>query len=217
LTEVVRTHAAELLSRQDVSDMLDRVKVKHESVVQELIPARLSIGAVHRVLQHLLRERVSVRDLPLILETLSDHAARTQDPTQLTELCRRALGSHITADHLEPGNHLPAVAIHPTLETILKESIHRENGDLGILALNPDHSRALIDSVKQMVDAARKKNRHPVLVTLPTLRSHLRRLLTGNAVELPVLSFAEIPETVDIDILGLASLPSTPNKDKSSQ
>jgi flagellar biosynthesis protein FlhA len=207
LTEMVRSHAAELLSRQDVSDMLDRIKEKHESVVQELIPAKLSVGTVHRVLQSLLKERVSIRDLPLILESLSDHAARTQDPMLLTELCRRALGSHISADYLEPGSCLPAIAIHPTLEVILKDSIHRENGDLGILALDPDHSRALIDSTKRLVQSARKANRHPVMVTLPTLRSHLRRLLSGNAVDLPVLSFAEIPETVDIDILGLVSLP----------
>lgn len=213
LTETARAQAADLLARQDVSEMIDRVKRKHESVVQELIPNRLSIGVVHRVLQNLLRERVSIRDLPLILETLSDHAGRTQDPALLSELCRRAMGAQIAGRHLEPGGKLPALALHPELETLLKESIHRENGDLGVLALPPDQNRALLDSVGRIVGAARKNNRQPVLVCLPTLRRHLRRLLEPQVRDLPVLSFAEIPDAIDIDILGLVSIPIAKQKE----
>ncbi len=213
LTETARAQAADLLLRQDVSEMIERVKRKHESVVQELIPNRLSIGIVHRVLQNLLRERVSIRDLPLILETLSDHAGRTQDPALLAELCRRALGAHITSHYLEPTRKLPAIALHPEVENLLKESIHRDNGDLGVLALPPEQNRALLDSVGRIFGAARKNSRQPVLVCLPTLRRHVRRLLDPQFRDLPVLSFAEIPEAIDIDIIGLVSIPVAKQKE----
>ncbi len=213
LTETARGQAADLLLRQDVSEMIERVKRKHESVVQELIPNRLSIGIVHRVLQNLLRERVSIRDLPLILETLSDHAGRTQDPVLLAELCRRALGAHITGHYLEPSRKLPAIALHPEAENLLKDSIHRENGDLGVLALPPEQNRALLDSVGRIFAAARKNNRQPVVVCLPTLRRHVRRLLDSQFRDLPVLSFAEIPEAIDIDIIGLVSIPVSKQKE----
>ncbi len=213
LTETARKFAAELLGRQDVSDMIDQVKKRHESVVQEVIPNRLSIGSVHRVLQSLLRERVSIRNMPLILEALADHAARTQDPVLLTELCRRALGGHITNTCLEAGNKLPAFALHPELESMLKESLHRESGELGVLALPPEHNRALLDSIKRMYEAARKEGRQPALVCLPTLRRQLRRLVEPQWNELTVLSFAEIPDTVDIDIIGLVSIPRIKQKD----
>ena len=213
VTETARTHAADLLVRQDVSDMIERVKRKHESVVQELIPGRLSMGVVHRVLQNLLRERVSIRDLPLILETLSDHAGRTQDPALLTELCRRALGAYLSSQYLEPGGKLPALALHPEVEALLKDSIHRENGDLGVLALAPEQNRAVLDGVGRVVAAARRNGRQPVLVCLPTLRRHLRRLLEPQVRDLPVLSFAEIPDTIDIDIIGLVSIPAAKQKE----
>lgn len=213
LTETARNHASELLVRQDVSEMIDRVRRKHESVVQELIPTRLSIGIVHRVLQNLLRERVSVRDLPLILETLADHAGRTQDPALLAELCRRALGATLTSQYLEPGGKLPAIALHPELEALLKESIHRDNGELGVLALPPEQNRAMLESVGRIMTAARKNGRQPVLVCLPTLRRHLRRLLEPQHRELAVLSFAEIPDSIDIDITGLVSIPLAKDKD----
>lgn len=213
LTETAKQHSAELLTRQDVTDMLERVKRKHESVVAELVPGRISIGVIHRVLQNLLRERVSIRDLPLVLETIADHAARTQDPTLLSELCRRALGAHISTQYLEPGGKLPAMALHPETEALLKESIHRENGDLGVLALPPEHNRALLETTARMVAASRKDGRYPVLVCLPTLRRHLRRLLEPHASDLPVLSFAEIPDMIDIDIVGLISIPMKQKKE----
>ncbi|HAS83247.1 MAG TPA: flagellar biosynthesis protein FlhA [Verrucomicrobia bacterium] len=203
LTETVRRHAAELLGRQDVSDMIERVKQKNGSVVQELIPTRLAVGVVHRVLQYLLRERVSIRDLVLILESLSDHAAKTQDPVLLGELCRRALGGHLSVPYLEAGNRLPAIALHPEVEAAIKNSISRENGDLGVLALPPDQVQAILSSVSTMVEAARKKGRHPVIVALPVLRRHIRRLIESQERDLAVLSFAEIPDSVDIDIIGL--------------
>ncbi len=208
LAETIRRHAGDLLGRQDVSEMIENVKQKHASVVQELIPARLSIGVVHRVLQYLLRERVSVRDLALILETLSDHAAKTQDPVILGELCRRSLGGHIVGAYLEAGNRLPAIALHPELESAMQSAIHRENGDLGVLALPPVQVQSILKSVETILQAARKKNRHPVLVALPVLRRHIRRLIEAQERDLAVLSFVEIPDFVDIDVIGLIKTPS---------
>lgn len=207
VSETARRHAADLLSRQDASDLLDRSKQKHASVVQELIPQRLSVGIVHRVLQHLLNERVSIRNLADILEVLSDHAARSQDPVLLGELCRRELGGHITAAYLEPGARLPAIALHPKLEAAIKDSMQREHGELGVLALPPETIRALHDSLDGILRGARKKNRQPVVVCLPVLRRHLRRLWESQWRDLAVLSFAEIPDPVEIDVIGLITTP----------
>jgi flagellar biosynthesis protein FlhA len=208
LAETIRRHAGDLLGRQDASEMIENVKKKHESVVQELIPARVSIGVVHRILQYLLRERVSIRDLPLILETIADHAAKTQDPVILGELCRRALGGHIVGGYMEAGNRLPAIALHPELESMMQNAIHRENGDLGVLALPPEQVQAMLKTLGSMLQAARKKNRYPVVVALPLLRRHVRRLIESQERDLAVLSFAEIPDFVDIDVIGLIKTPS---------
>ncbi len=212
IAETVRRYAADLLKRQDVSDMIDHVKKRHASVVQELIPGRLSIGVVHRVLQLLLRERVSIRDLPSVLELLADHAGKTQDPEILSEVCRRGMGGHLVAPYLENGTRLPAIALHPEMESILRDSIQRESGELGVMALAPEQAGAILDSISSLIGAARKKGRYPVLVALPLLRRHLRRMVESSERDLAVLSFGEIPDNIDIDIIGLVKGTVQPRK-----
>lgn len=207
LAESIRRHAGTLLSRQDVSEMIDRVKEKCPAVVQDLIPGRLSVGVVHRVLQHLLRERVSVRDLASILETLGDHVGKTQDATILGELSRRALGGQLIAPYLEVGSKLPALALHPELEALLHSSVQRDNSEMGMLALPPEQAQGILQNIGEILKQARKRNRHPVLVVLPALRLHIRRLVESRERDLAIISFAEIPDTVDVDIVGLVALP----------
>jgi flagellar biosynthesis protein FlhA len=207
LAETIRRHAGVLLSRQDVSEMIDRVKQKCPAVVQDLIPGRLAVGIVHRVLQHLLRERVSVRDLAVILETLGDHAGKTQEPAILGELSRRALGGQLITPYLEAGSKLPALALHPELEALLKSAMQRDSGEFGVLALPPEQTQVILKDIGEMLKQARKKSRQPVMVVLPGLRLHVRRLLESRERDLAVVSFAEIPDTVDVDVMGLVTLP----------
>lgn len=213
LAETAKRHASDILTRQDVSDMIDKVKQKHASVVQELIPNRLTIGVVHRVLQHLLKERVSIRDMPVILETLSDHAAKTQDPMILAELCRRPLGGHICSRVADSRGHVSAIGLHPDLEGFLQESISRDNSELGSLMLPPQTIREITQNVEKLVKPALKSGLQPVIVCLPGLRPHFRRLLDPELNNVPVLSFAEIPQTTSLDMLGMVNAPRKEEKE----
>ena len=140
LATLVRSHASQLLSRQNVSELIEQVKEQNKAVVEELIPNKLEIGPVHRVLQELLKEQVSIRDLPVILETLSDSAGQTKDIGLLTELCRSALGGTITQPYLTPDGVLKAIGLHPDLEKLLKES-GATIGSTTTLRMDPETAR----------------------------------------------------------------------------
>ncbi len=207
LTEEAKRHAADLISRQDVSDMIDRCKETHPSVVQELIPAKLSIGGVHRVLQGLLEERVSIRNLPLILETISDQAGRTQDTGLLVEFSRRELGGHICHSHLAQDGSLPAVGIHPDLQTILKKGTHREGSEVGSLILDPRVAQGIVESIRQAIEPLAGKGMEPVLLCSPVVRPQLRHLTRHKFRELAVISFAEVPDSIRVEMLGIVAAP----------
>jgi flagellar biosynthesis protein FlhA len=209
LASVVNHEAAEILTRQDVSDLIDQLKETHPAVVQELIPGKLSIGHVHRVLQGLLRERVPIRDLPVILETLSDHAGRSQEVTVLVELCRRALGARITRDRIAPDGSLKAIGFHPDLEALIRKASHRENIAFGPLALDPAMAREILQSLKRGYDAARSRGLEPVLVCSPAIRPQARQLVQHEFRDMAVLSLAEIPEAVRLEVVFLVPLPTS--------
>jgi len=207
LASVVNREAADLLTRQDVSDLVEQLKETHPAVVQELIPAKLSIGHVHRVMQGLLRERVPVRDLPVILETLADHAGRTQEVTVLVELCRRALGARITRDHMAPDGSLKAIGLHPDLEALIRKASHRENVAFGHLALDPAAAREILQSIRRAADAVRGRGLDPVLVCSPSIRPQVRQLIQHDFSAMTVLSLAEIPEAVRLEVIHLVPMP----------
>lgn len=206
LATVVRSHAAELLSRQNVSELVEQVKEHNKAVVEELIPNKLEIGQVHRVLQELLKERVSVRDLPTILETLADSSAQTKDIGLLTELCRSALGGTITQPYLSPEGTLKAIGLHPDLEKLLKES-GSAIGAMTALRMDPEVARAVLDNMAVAVGAARRSGSEPVLIASPSVRRLARQLAQCELKELPVLSLGEVPEWVNVDIVNMIPLP----------
>ncbi len=207
LAEVAKQHAADLLTRQNVSDMLEALKESHAAVIQELLPNRLSIGVIHRVLQRLLRERVSIRDLPSLLECLADQASRTQDPGMLAEFCRKALGAQLTAGYVADDGSLAAVGLHPDTEAELKKAIRREANELGTLLLEPAAARRLLTAVREAVERARERHPNPLLLCGPLVRSHLRQLIEHELPSTPVFSFAEVPETVTVNLLEIVQVP----------
>src|SRR5262249_46800464 len=143
LTEVLRRHAHELLGRQDVQRLLDELAKTHPKVVEELVPALLSLGGIQKVLANLLRESVSVRDLLTIVETLADHAAQTKDPAVLTEHVRHALSRSITGRYLTEDKTLHLITLAPQLERSLVDALHR--GDDGtVLAVEPSIAQRLL-------------------------------------------------------------------------
>jgi flagellar biosynthesis protein FlhA len=195
LAEVIRRHAGELLTRQDVHSLLQKLAKDHPKVVEELVPNQLSLGIVHRVLQALLEERVSIRDLLTILETLGDHAAAVKDVETLTEHVRQALARQITREHKGDDGSLCAIVMEPQWEErVAKALVTGSQGSF--VALEPQEVRRLVQQLKNSMDEAGQKGQIPVLLTTPDLRRHVRRLLKRFLPTLAVLSYNEIaPDT----------------------
>jgi len=197
LTEVIRGHAHEILTRQDVRALVDNVKGIHPTVVEELVPTLLSYGEVQKVLENLLRERLSIRDLPTILETLADHAKSNKDPTALTEHVRQALSRTLCKQLTDSDGVLPVLALEPGLEQVLDASI--QSTDRGPrMMVRPEVAGRLLESLRPLVEAMTASGETPTVVCSPGLRPHLRRLLEGSFPQLSVLSYAEIVPGVSV-------------------
>ena len=197
LTEVIRGHAHEILTRQDVRGLVDNVKGIHPTVVEELVPAILSYGEVQKVLENLLRERLSIRDLPTILETLADHAKSTKDPTALTEHVRQALSRTLCKQLSDSDGVLPVLALEPGLEQVLDASIQVTDRGPRMM-VRPEVAGRLLESLRPLVEAMTASGETPTVVCSPGLRPHLRRLLEGSFPQLSVLSYAEIVPGVSV-------------------
>jgi flagellar biosynthesis protein FlhA len=191
LTETIRRHVAELLTRQDVRALLDRLKETNAAVVEEVIPDLLSVGELQRVLQALLREGVSIRDLGAVVEAAGDRARITRDPDLLAEYARQALGRTILAPFLDGEHRLRAIALDPAMEQEVSESI-AQTADGEYLAMNPDRAADLVRSLGDQVDAAVARGRRPVLICSSRVRRHLRRLVEQALPQLSVCAYNEI-------------------------
>ncbi len=197
LTEIIRAHAHGILTRQDVRTLVDNVKGTHPTVVDELVPSLLSYGEVQKVLEGLLRERVSIRDLPTILETLSDHAKTSRDPMALVEHVRMALSRSLCKQLSDAEGTLPVMTLEPGLEQILEASV--QPTDRGPrLMLRPELVGRLIDGLRPLSESMTASGETPVVVCSPNLRPHLRRLLEGSFPQLAVLSYAEVVPGVSV-------------------
>ncbi|MFH0880876.1 MAG: flagellar biosynthesis protein FlhA [Lentisphaerota bacterium] len=207
LAAVVKRFAADILTRQDVNDLIEQLKQTHAAVVQELVPGKMSIGSIHRILQGLLREKVSIRDLAIIMETLADHGGRTQEIALLVEFCRRALGGHICREYQMPDGVLKAIGLHPDLEGLIRKSTHKENVVIGTLTLSPNLAHDILESIRVSMELARRKGAEPVLLCSPSIRPQVRQLTQHDFRDTAVISFAEVPDTVQVDMLSMIPLP----------
>ncbi|WP_462267877.1 flagellar biosynthesis protein FlhA [Desulfobacter sp.] len=205
LTEIIRNNAHDLLSRQDVQHLLDNLAKTSPKVVEELVPNLLSIGAVQKVLQNLLRERISVRDLLTIVETLADFAPAGKDPDLLTEYVRQRVAKGMLAPYLQPGKKLQVMTLDRKLEEILTKNIKRtEHGTY--LALEPVLITEFVGAVSKQVEKVITLNTQPVLMTSPTLRRHVRRLIEPSLPNVFVVSHAEIVDDINLQAVGKVSL-----------
>ena len=205
LTEVIRAHADELLNRQDVQKLVDRLSQTHPKVVEELIPNLLSLGVIQRVLQNLLRERVSIRDFLTIVETLADYAPLSKDPEILTEYVRQKLARSIVRQYENAEGVLAIVSLDQQIEDLLREKIQR--GDQGTyLALEPNLAQRILRSVHQALDRLAQANIQPVLLCSPLVRRHLKKLLDRFLPQVVVLSHSELTSQAKIQSLGTVSL-----------
>ena len=197
LTESVKRSCHEILSRQDVQLLLDNLKQTHATVVTELIPAQLTVGQVQRVLQNLLAEGVSIRNLAGILEKVSDHAHVTKNPDELSEYARRALGAQITKGYQDDAGKLRVITLDPKLEQQITQGVRQTPTEISLL-MEPRLARHVMDTLSQRVQKMLADGLPPVVLTAPHLRLPFRRFFETTFTDLTVLSFAEIPPRVEI-------------------
>ncbi|HEX3978019.1 MAG TPA: flagellar biosynthesis protein FlhA [Solirubrobacteraceae bacterium] len=205
LTETIRAHAAQLLTRQDVRQLLDQLKESNEAVVNEVVPDILSLGEIQRVLQTLLSEAVSIRDLGAIVEAVGDKARITRDTGLLAEYARQALGRAITAPHLGADQTLRAITLDPSIEQEVATSITATT-DGEFLALEPSRAQALLGAVRAQSDhAAARGGMRPVLLCSARVRRHIRRLVESAVPHLAVCSYNEIASGISVETIGVIS------------
>lgn len=203
LSELIKQHGHELLGRQETQNLLDNLANEYPKLVEELVPNMLSLGVVMRVMQNLLREGVSVRDLRTILETLADWAPVVQDPDQLTEHVRAILARSISNSYSQDGQVLEVMTFERDVETRIQEALHTtEQGSY--LALEPGFAQALINSLNQMLQNMAGST--PVLLCTPTIRLHVKRLTERYLPSLAIISHNEIAPHLKVRSVGTVNV-----------
>ena len=204
LTEIIKSHADEILGRQETQTLIDAVKQHNPAVVDEVIPAMLSLGDLQKVLGNLLRERVSIRDMVTILETLGDYAPLSKDTELLTEYVRHALARQISRQYLH-NNSLACLTVDPKLETMINNAVQRtEHGSY--VALEPPVLQSLINSLTNELPRLTNLGYTPLVLTSPAVRLYFRKLTERVAPNLTVLSYAEIESKVEVQALGMVKV-----------
>jgi flagellar biosynthesis protein FlhA len=209
LTETIRASAADLLTRQETRDLLDQLKERNAAVVEEVVPDQLTLGELQRVLQALLAEGVSIRDLGAIVEAVGDKARLTRDPALLAEYARQALGRSIVAPYLDAAHTLRAIAIDPALEQEVAEAI-APTAEGELLAMDPTRAQALVRACAEQVETALGQGLRPVLLCSARVRRHLRKLCEQALPQLGVCSYHEIPAGVRVETTGVLALEAVP-------
>ncbi len=207
LTEIIRRHADEILGRQEVQQLIDTIKNDYPAVVNELVgDKKLSIGEIQKVLQNLLRERVSIRNMVTILETLASYSDYTKDIGLLTEYVRVALARQICREYADKNNTLSVITVDPEIETIIRSSIHEDPVEGRIVSLDPDTHREVLDSLLGSYAKARSAGFAPVYLVSPHIRSVLFTLLEREVPDPVVLSYNEIVPEIRVNVIGTALL-----------
>ncbi len=201
LTEVLKRHLSDFLGRQEVQSLLDTLAKHSPKAVEELVPAILPLGSVQKVLQNLVRENVSIRDILTIVETLGDYGSSTKNPDVLTEYVRERLGRSIIKIYLDSDGMLPVITLSGEVEQTMQESIRQVEGG-SYLALNPAIAQKLIHNINLTIEGAVGTDGQPVLLATPIVRPHLAQLITRFLPNVPVISQGEIPPDTRLQAVG---------------
>jgi len=213
LTELIKRHAHELLTRQDVRHLLDTVKESNAAVVDELVPSVLSVGDIHKVLQNLLREKVSIRDLPHILETLADIAPKNKNTDVLTEYVRNGLAAQICDTFKNEQGVISVVTLDPNLEAMLEGSLEETSAGFR-LTLSPKDAGRILEAVGMQIKNVKSRGESPIIICSPTIRSQFKRLTETNHPDVTVLSYNEIVPGVEIRSTGMITLEAPAHMDR---
>ncbi|MBM6387784.1 MULTISPECIES: flagellar biosynthesis protein FlhA [Paenibacillus] len=205
LTELIKKHAHELLGRQETKALVDNLRENYAALVDELIPSVLAIGDVQKVLAKLLREKISIRDMVTIFETLADYGTYTKDPDVLTEYVRQSLSRQITQQFSQKGETLRVITVGPGLEKKIAESV--QQSDQGsYLALDPASTQSVYQKLTEQVNRLIQSGQQPVVLTSPTIRMYLRQVIERTMQDIPVLSYSELEPNVEIQSVGVVNL-----------
>ena len=202
LTEVIREHISELLTRQDVQNLTNNLKENHPVLVDELIPKVLGLGDVQKVLQNLLKEGISIRDLHTIYETLADHAASTRDTDILTEYVRQALKRAISTKYFPNNEVTSVVTLDPKLEQEIMAGVKQtESG--AFLNIAPEKTKAIVKSVESEVEKLENLGKNPIVLTSPIVRTYFKRLTEDYFRDLIVVSYNEVDSSIQLQSVGM--------------
>ncbi len=205
LTEVIRTHIAELLTRQDVQNLINNIKESNTTLVDELVPKMLGIGEIQKVLQNLLAEGISIRDLLTILESLADHAATTRDTDVLTEYARQSLKRAISNKYFPANEATSVVTLDPKAEQEIMASVKQtEQG--AYLTLEPEKSQKIVKSVGDEIKKLENMGKAAIVITSPIVRMYFKRLTQDYYKDLIVVSYNEIESNVELQSVGMVTI-----------
>ena len=206
IKETIKRNAHELLGRQEVQTLLDKFKETNPKVVEELVPNLMTLGKVQKVLQNLLREQISIRDLRTILETLADYASKVEDPDVLTEYVRQSLARPITKQYLAKDGTLSVMTLDRAVEDLIQQSIQKTELT-SYLALEPTVAEKILAKIRESAEAVTPMlETSPVLLASPLIRMYLRKLTERFLPDLVVLSHSEIIPNVQIRTLRVVTL-----------
>ena len=205
LTEVIRTHLDELLTRQDVQNLINNIKENNTTLVDELIPKLLNVGEIQKVLQNLLREGISIRDLVTIFENLADHAATTRDTDVLTEYVRQGLRRAISNKFFGGEDTSYVVTLDPKIEQEIMASVKQtEQG--AYLTLDPEITKKVLASTEQQIKKMEDAGQTPIVITSPIVRMYYKKLTNDYFKNLIVISYNEIESDVELQSVGMVTI-----------
>lgn len=204
LTEVIRQHLDELLTRQDVQNLINNVQDANQTLITELVPKLLSVGEIQKVLQNLLREGISIRDLITIFETLADYAPTTRDTDVLTEYVRQSLKRAISSKYFPTNETTSVVTLDPKVEQEIMGTVKQtEQG--AYLALDPARTQDIMKSVQEEVEKLENLGKNPIIITSPIVRMYFKKLTRDYFKDLIVISYNEIESNVELQSVGMVT------------
>ena len=204
LTEVIRQHIAELLTRQDVQNLINNIKDNNQALIDELVPKLIGIGEIQKVLQNLLSEGISIRDLVTIFETLADHAAVTRDTDILTEYVRQSLKRAISGKYFPPNEVTNVITLDPKVEQEIMAAVkNTEQGSY--LSLDPERSKKIVEALGNELKKLEDMGKNPIVITSPIVRMYFRNLAKDYYKDIIVISYNEVESNVELQLVGMVT------------
>ncbi|WP_277584178.1 flagellar biosynthesis protein FlhA [Psychrobacillus antarcticus] len=205
MTEIIRNNAHELLGRQETKQLIDHIRETYPILVDELTPTPLTVGEIQKILSNLLREHVSIRNLPIIFETLADYSKMTSDADVLTEYSRQSLAKQITTQYAGNNNVLKVLTVSGKVEKLIADSIQQtEHGNY--LSIDPNDSQAILESMAKEVERASMMEQSPIILCSPAVRTYVRQMTVRYFPHVPILSYNELESSIEVQSVGVVNV-----------